>query len=123
MEAWLLIWVCRVALWSVPFPRVLQFAERCSNSFRSQSLLSPEAVKRGMARALPFSWRATCLTQGLAAWIMFTRRGTPCRLKIGVAASASDTLAAHAWLECGGAIVVGDIGIDRYKVLWALPLE
>src|SRR5580692_3879825 len=123
MEAWLLIWVCRVGLWFAPFQKVLQFADRCADSFRSRSQLSPESLKRAMAAALPFSWRATCLTQSLAAWIMFTRRGISCRLKIGVASPAHDVFRAHAWLECGGEIVVGDTEIESYEVIWALPME
>jgi hypothetical protein len=123
MEAWLLIWICRVGLWFAPFHRVLQFTERCAKSFPSRSPLSPEALKRALATALRFSWHATCLTQGLAAWIMLTRRRIPCRLKIGVASPAAEVLRAHAWLECGGQIVVGDIEIESYKVLWALPSE
>jgi Transglutaminase-like superfamily len=54
---------------------------------------------------------------------MLSRRGIPCRLNIGVASPAGNVLRAHAWLECGAEIVVGDIEIESYEILWALPME
>ena len=76
-----------------------------------------------VARALPFTRRASCLTQALAGWIMLTRHGTASRIKIGVSSPAERGFGAHAWLECGGQVILGDIGLDPYEVIWALPSE
>ncbi len=123
MEAWLLLWACRIALWFAPFPRVLQWTQYCANHFRSSQALGCDEVIHCIARALAFSWRASCLTQALAGWIMLTRHGTPSRVKIGVASPEQHAFSAHAWLECGGQVILGDIGLDPYAVIWTLPSE
>jgi hypothetical protein len=127
MEAWLLLWACRIGLWFAPFPKVLQWTQYCASHFRSTRALSPDEVIRCIARALPFSWHASCLTQALAGWIMLTRHGTASRVKIGVASPAQQAFKAHAWLECGGLVILGDIedetGLEPYNVIWTLPAE
>lgn len=54
---------------------------------------------------------------------MLTRHGTSARVKIGVATPAERAFAAHAWLECGGEVILGDVGLEPYHVIWALPSE
>lgn len=48
-----------------------------------------------------------CLAQALAAEVLLARRGCPARFRIGVARPAESKLQAHAWVESGGAVVVG----------------
>ncbi len=52
----------------------------------------------------------TCLVQALAADAMMRQRGYASRIRVGVKErrSESDGLQAHAWVECDGAIVLGD---------------
>lgn len=76
-----------------------------------------------MQRALPFTLRASCLTQALAGWIMLSRHGAMSRVKIGVASPEQRGFSAHAWLECGGQVILGDIGLEPYNVIWTLPAE
>ncbi len=127
MEAWLLLWACRVGLWFAPFPRVLQWTQYIASHFRSTRALSSDEVIRCIARALRLSWHASCLTQALAGWIMLTRHGTASRVKIGVNLPAQQAFSAHAWLECGDKVILGDLesdtGLDPYKVIWTLPSE
>jgi hypothetical protein len=55
---------------------------------------------------------ATCLVQALAASVMLRRRGVECELRIGVRNrpdAGPAPIEAHAWLECGGQVAVGDI--------------
>lgn len=59
--------------------------------------------------------RFTCLMQGIAAQRMLARRGIPYALVFGAKLGSTsdsrtdgDSMAAHAWLRAGGAIVVGD---------------
>lgn len=61
------------------------------------------AVERA-ARRVP---GATCLAQALTAWMMLERRRTPAVVRIG-ASRRGDQLAAHAWLEHAGRIVLGE---------------
>ena len=59
-----------------------------------------------VARRLPHT---TCLVQAIVAESMLRRRGIQTSLMVGVRdPNASAALDAHAWLECAGAIVVGD---------------
>jgi hypothetical protein len=123
VEAWLLLWSCRIGLWIAPFPRVLQWVQFCASHLRSSQLLDSAGVVRSIRRALPFTLRASCLTQALAGWIMLNRHGTESRVKIGVASPGQRGFSAHAWLESGGQVILGDIGLEPYNVIWTLPVE
>ena len=129
-EAWALLWMCRVGLWVVPFPRVLRWAEFCAGRFRSSRRLEPEQVVESIRRALPLTLRASCLTQALAGWILLTRHGVVSRMRIGVTSPQEQGFKAHAWLEVGGRVILGDIedvdadgGLGSYHVIWTLPAE
>ncbi len=85
-----------------------------------------EAIRR----ALPLTLRASCLTQALAGWIMLTRHGAESRIRIGVASPQQQGFKAHAWLEVGGRVILGDVddveapgGLDSFHVIWTLPPE
>jgi hypothetical protein len=123
LEALLLLWICRIGLWCAPFPRVLRLAQFCGGHFRSSRPLKPNRVVRSIARALPFTWHCTCLTQALAGWIMLTRHGAVSRIRIGVAPPENQRFRAHAWLECDDRVILGDIGLEPYNVIWSLPSE
>jgi hypothetical protein len=66
-----------------------------------------------------FPVQMTCLVQALAADTLLRRRGCHPLLRIGVSGGKeSPTIEAHAWVECGGRVVVGDVGdLPRYAVL------
>jgi hypothetical protein len=122
-EALLLLWACRIALWVAPFPRVLRFAQFCAGHLRSSRRLPSNRVVRSVVRALPFTWGCSCLTQALAGWIMLTRHGAGGRVSIGVASPDEGSFAAHAWLECEDCVILGDIGLEPYNVIWSLTSE
>ena len=68
----------------------------------------PERVAwavRTVAARVP---RASCLTQALAANLLLVRHGYSPTLRVGVAKNDDGTLRAHAWLECGGASILGE---------------
>lgn len=67
---------------------------------------------------------ATCLTQALSAKVIFGKYGYDADLKIGVAKDAESNLAAHAWLEIGGKIVIGNLpDLNRYVCLPPLAVK
>jgi hypothetical protein len=71
-----------------------------------------------VARRLPT--RTTCLMEALAAEAMLRRRGCACDLRFGVRApgGGSGALAAHAWIEHQGAVVLGQLeNLSDYAVL------
>ncbi len=66
---------------------------------------------------------ATCLVQALAADAILRRRGLTSELRIGVRVRGNSDVPfeAHAWVECGGAVVTGAIeDLSDFKVLPAL---
>lgn len=50
-----------------------------------------------------------CLPQALTAQLLLARAGHTSRLRIGVARPGPEAMEAHAWVECGGEIVVGHL--------------
>jgi hypothetical protein len=60
-----------------------------------------------------------CLVQALAVQLLFTRRNIPADLCLGVAKEKDGQLAAHAWVESEGEIVIGGSAEDlsRYTRL------
>ena len=71
------------------------------------------------AAARRFPVQMTCLVQALAADTLLRRRGCHPLLRIGVSGGAgAPTIEAHAWVECGGRVVVGDVAdLPRYAIL------
>jgi hypothetical protein len=63
-------------------------------------------------------WQSACLAQSLAGVAMLRRRQIPAIVAMGVAKDgAVDTFTAHAWLSCGGVILTGAAGHERYRVM------
>src|SRR5260370_41243803 len=71
-------------------------------------------------RAIP--GMKNCLVQAVAAEAMLVRAGHPCEFRIG-AAKNGPRLIAHAWLESGGRVLIGEILLVRYNPLVAPPLH
>jgi hypothetical protein len=76
-------------------------------------------VERGAAR-LPFA--AACLPRAMALSTMLQRRGIAHRLTIAArpasARGGDDDL--HAWIECGGGILIGDLP-GPWSVVYSAP--
>jgi Transglutaminase-like superfamily len=128
MEAWVLLWACRIGLWFTPFPRVLAGVQYCASRWRSARALAPSQAVEAIRRALRLSWHASCLTQALAGWIMLTRHGVESRVQIGVSSPARHGFRAHAWLETGGRVILGDdephsLELNEFQVIWTLPRD
>jgi hypothetical protein len=101
--------------------RTLSFAttRRLLNRYASggrahAGLQADRAVRRiawavtAAARRLPS--RTTCLVEALAADAMLRRRGFASTLRIGVREPAAAVpLDAHAWVECEGSVVIGEL--------------
>lgn len=65
----------------------------------------------------------TCLTQALAAQLLFARRGLPATLHIGAVKDEEGQFLAHAWMESEGQVVIGGHELERYTPLVALGEE
>jgi hypothetical protein len=106
--------LARLALLVLPFRRIAPWLSRQPRGARPD--LDPvfaRAIRRAVttaARHVP--WSATCLPQAMAAKMMLARRGCASTLHLGVARTGADGLFAHAWLEAGGRIIVGEQGSE-----------
>lgn len=104
LEAALLLWAFRLALWVVPFRflgEAVKSPSRRHGRFRPISELV-QAVDRA-TRVVP---GATCLVRAMAGARLFARHGHDSAIRIGVAKRPSG-FGAHAWLEARGAILIG----------------
>ncbi len=70
---------------------------------------SVEGVVWAITQAARLVPGATCIVQALAGRTLLHRNGHPAVLRLGVAREADTQLAAHAWLELNGNIVMGNL--------------
>lgn len=66
----------------------------------------------GAGRVIPGG--GNCLVRALAARAVLARHGQSSELMLGVARRPPGGLRGHAWLRCGGSIVIGQYGADAY---------
>jgi hypothetical protein len=95
--------------------RALAIVKRRSGFRHSQSRIG--WAVNAVGRRLP---GRTCLSEALAADVMLGRRGYASRVRLGIrkTGGSSDAREAHAWVECGGMIVTGQLSIlDDYQLL------
>lgn len=76
----------------------------------------PLRIAWALHAASRFVPRSTCLVRALAAHRLLAKHGHASDLRIGVAKSDEAGLAAHAWVECGGTVLVGRTDAE-YSVL------
>jgi hypothetical protein len=59
-----------------------------------------------------------CLPQALVAHVLLRRAPLPAHLRIGTRLNAAGSVEAHAWVENGGRVVMGDLAdLDSYTPL------
>ena|SRR5687767_2328391 len=124
----LLLWcatllaAARIALWGLPFRTVRRWIARLARRLRSGET-TPARVAWAIALAKRVVPGATCLPQALVAEALLVAAGQPAELRIGVQKTAAGKLEAHAWVESGGRMIVGDLsqGLSGYTPLPPLP--
>lgn len=117
-QAWI-----RGALWIMPFGSLRRLVvHRSRPASHPIAGVDPDRVAWAVAATARLVPASSCLTQALTAEVILGRARIPARLSIGVDRSTGD-LRAHAWLESGGRIVVGDHDLDRFTVLPAIDGE
>jgi hypothetical protein len=124
VKAALLLGTMRLGLWLLPFQSLrrlqagltrapIRVRDRETSS-RKSVVWAVETAGRRMPRA------ATCLTLALTAQVLLLRRGYPAILHIGVDKGGKERFMAHAWVESGGSVVIGDYELERYTLLASL---
>ena len=126
IKAALLVGAVRLGLWLLPFQVVLRMLEIPKRKIAELPKANPAApLDRyiwAVKAASQYVPAATCLTQALATQTLLTKSGYRADLRIGVLKTKEGQLEAHAWVESGGKIVIGDLpDLARYSALPSLP--
>jgi hypothetical protein len=121
-RVFLILGLIRLGMWVLPF-RVLQRSLQQFFPCPTNTILSPAqklsanhvslAVK-SVSRYVP---SATCLAQALAVQSLLSRGGIHSDLVLGVARDDASRIAAHAWVEIEGIVIIGGLETDRYTRL------
>ncbi len=114
----------RVGLWLLPLRVVRRLLTRAARSHRQPrgAPATPGRIVWAVSVARCIIPYATCLPQALVAQSLFARDGYPAELRIGVKKTRAGRLVAHAWVESGGRVVLGDLReLSSYAPLPRLP--
>jgi len=111
----------RLGLWLLPFRLLYRILLKLESAPFSQSA-DPAIIDQiswAVGTVSRFVPRATCLTQAMAAKVIFCRKKQPAVLRIGVTKDSRGALLAHAWIETNGKIVIGgtESTVERYTEL------
>lgn len=118
LHAALLVVSFRLGLWIVPYRRLRRLADIEPRRRKSPPAGAASRIRRNITAVADFVPSATCLTQALAARALAGAAGLPSELRIGAAKGNNGEFMAHAWLVCGGEIVVGELpDLQRYSQL------
>ncbi len=116
--------VIDVSLRRVGYKRTLLWLSRRSEPTRATNTpFESMDVASKIARMVSLAgrrspWRTTCLRQALGLWFLLARRGIATELRLGVEKSVEGDLAAHAWVEHDGQVLIGGEYVQhRYMVL------
>lgn len=118
-----LVAAARVALWVLPFKVARRVLTLGAGGPSPASRATPERIGWAISAARHFVPKGNCLPQALAAESLLLRHGHPVEFRIGVMKTDRDRVEAHAWVESGGRLVVGDLtqGLVTYSPLPPLP--
>jgi transglutaminase superfamily protein len=112
------LWLMRLGLWTLPSRTVRRAVARSArprDTARSSGRPSAERVAWAIAVAVSCVPGArNCLVKALAGEFMLGRFGYPSQLRIGAAKTLRGEFEAHAWLESGGKVLLGQCDLGRY---------
>jgi hypothetical protein len=125
VKAFFLLTIIRLGMWLVPFRTLQKTLWRlypCPVTAKVPSP-SPELLQsakkiswavKAVSRYVP---SATCLVQALTLQCLLSQEGIYSDLAIGIARRDESGIAAHAWLEVDGTVIIGGEERDRFTRL------
>lgn len=118
VQAWVLFVVAEFALRCLPFGRLSRLGRAPAANADDRTRAVTPAVAR-LVWLVEVASRytvvdPTCLKKALVLSWLLGRRGIATTLRIGVA-RRDGRLAAHAWLECAGEVILGFPGGEGYE--------
>lgn len=116
-EALLLLVLVRIGLRITQYSRLRGWLASIAH-MRTRAQSSVSDVTWAVAAAGRRITGTTCLAEALAVYTMLRRRGHDPVLRIGVRQRDRSLLDAHAWVECDGQVVMGEVAqITDYAIL------
>jgi len=105
-RSWWLLLGFWIAVRTMPFPRVAQWAQRGSDGARKHAGGQTQLIFENLSRCVDAARRVhwlpmQCLERSLTTQRLLTTEGISAELRIGVGREGS-TISAHAWLELDG---------------------
>jgi hypothetical protein len=117
----ILLLVIRTALWVVPYSSLRWIVAFLATPTNTQgNHFSIEQLSKTVSTAARYVPRATCLTQALALHVLLKRRKLQSRIRVGVAKDEMGFLEAHAWVESGDRVVIGEPNLSHYTPMMVL---
>lgn len=118
-RAWALFLAVELGLRLLPFGSLLGLCQRLARIRPASAATSGPSPSRlawlvGVAgRCAPVE--ATCLKQALVLGWLLAREGA--RVDLGIGVARAGAFAAHAWIELGGQVLLGDPEVGQYEPL------
>lgn len=116
LRAFVVVAAVRVSLWTLPLGVTRRVAATTGRGIGSHSV---ERLAWAVAVASRYLPRATCLPQAVALQALLIHAGHESRLEIGVTKDGDRRIEAHAWVTCGGRVVIGGPEVGRYELMAA----
>jgi hypothetical protein len=124
-EAFVTLWWVKAMLLSLPFERWRRYPQRPVRRSTTAPVERVNEIVWAVDRvSRHWSTVLTCLPQAIAVHSIMARRHWSSKLEIGVAKDADGRFDAHAWVEHGGQIIIGQLpNMERFARLpvWAPP--
>lgn len=109
-RAWVVLAGTRTLLWLLPFERVASLIPmRTTDAHGFPDWIQAGRLSWAVHVASRYVPVATCLSQAMALQILLHREGIGAELKIGVAKDKQGGVAAHAWVESRGRVLIGSL--------------
>lgn len=116
LEALLVVPLARIAVAILPFRVVHRAVETAMRRRGKASDVPRERIAAAVARVARRVPGASCLTQVVAAALLSARYGHAATLRLGVTRQ-EDRVAAHAWLESEGRVILGEPEPGTFVIL------
>ena len=112
--------VARLWLSFVPFPRLAERLGSANQSGEANADVLQRVSRAISSAAANVPWRADCFPQAIATHKLLKRCKLSSSIHLGVDLSGDAELLAHAWVTCGGIVVIGEFELDRYAEIHRL---
>ena len=125
IEAYATLGMMRTAILTISFKRLTRSLDHEAKKKELEKLNDKEmkmakSIGQAIMRASAYTpWESACLVQSFTAQKMLQKRGIAGVFYLGAAKDeeSKEKMKAHAWSQCGDAIITGGMGHEDFTVL------